>query len=611
MIGLLLICVPHEILWANPFADAFKKAFQPKAVQPAAGTNAKQPQSSISGTVIKDSNITSKPSVWSTKVGQLRKGTKVDILAKQKNWFLVRVNMNGSHLKAWIASSHVDVDDTPIQPQSTVTGSVKKGSNIRSGPGTDNAKVGFLPKGTKVKITGKKGKWYSEEMMEKGDLEGVDKFYTEKEAEIRKSNPDDLLENIGFLRWLERGTLSLDQGDFQDSEKNFSFAERLLDNRKNQSKTKDFFTKILGGAGEVAIGQSVLSDYPGEGYERVLMLNYKSIAYMLQGERKAYNVARRAIDWQNMEKKAFEEKLREAEKDLSKQRKEQSKEENREASPLVNSRVTQDYARMNVKASTVPSAYVNPFGYYVAGMIQEYESYDDWSLRDNARISYSKALELNPGSKVLKKAVKDMKKSNAPQGARLVHVVVADGFVPEKKMLTYNIASGGRNIPIKLTLYESDPTLVHRIEVQTAGGKRLARLSPVADIEAICLRHQKDMEAFRQLKVALAVASSVVIQGVAENLGPIGQALAGLREKNAAPDMRSWMSLPATIQAARLRLKKGVSKLKIVSYNKKGKKLASRTVKISRNSHDFVYTRSLDKQMYAYSSKELWMIAGR
>jgi len=448
-------------------------------------------------------------------------------------------------------------------------------------------------------------------LMEKGDLEGVDKFYTEKEAEIRKSNPDDLLENIGFLRWLERGTLSLDQGDFQDSEKNFSFAERLLDNRKNQSKTKDFFTKILGGAGEVAIGQSVLSDYPGEGYERVLMLNYKSIAYMLQGERKAYNVARRAIDWQNMEKKAFEEKLREAEKDLSKQRKEQSKEENREASPLVNSRVTQDYARMNVKASTVPSAYVNPFGYYVAGMIQEYESYDDWSLRDNARISYSKALELNPGSKVLKKAVKDMKKSNAPQGARLVHVVVADGFVPEKKMLTYNIPAGGINVTIKRTLFESDYTSVHGIKDQTAGGKRLARLSPVADIEAICLRHQKDMEAFRQLKVALAVASSVVIQGVAENLGPIGQALAGLREKNAAPDMRSWMSLPATIQAARLRLKKGVSKLKIVSYNKKGKKLASRTVKISRNSHDFVYTRSLDKQMYAYSSKELWMIAGR
>ena len=266
---------------------------------------------------------------------------------------------------------------------------------------------------------------------------------------------------------------------------------------------------------------------------------------------------------------------------------------------------------MEAKATTVPSAYVNPFGFYVAGMIQEFESYNDRSLRDNARISYKKALELNPNSKVLKQAVKDLKKPQAPSGTRLVHVVVADGFVPEKKVLTYNVQSGSYVIPLKMPIYEPVKSRVHRIEVRNTSGKRLATLSPVADVEAICLRQQLDLQPLLTMRAMSSFAVTAATEAVAQQSQGIGglllKGISSLRKKTSAPDTRSWMSLPATMQAARLHLRKGIKKLKIVTYAKNGKKLSSKTVRIAPNTHNFIYARSIDSMLYTRDTEKLWL----
>ena len=46
----------------------------------------------------------------------------------------------------------------------------------------------------------------------------------------------------------------------------------------------------------------------------MLNLNYLSIAFLLQGNRKAYNVARRSIDQQSLEKEAFQYRIDAAKK---------------------------------------------------------------------------------------------------------------------------------------------------------------------------------------------------------------------------------------------------------------------------------------------------------
>ncbi|MCP4288352.1 MAG: SH3 domain-containing protein [Gammaproteobacteria bacterium] len=601
---LIFVLLPQGVVQAQSFFDqlnSFGKALSGQQQQNGnsspSPTKKEAPPPNPTGTLKKGSNVRSGPGTSHGKLGMAGTGSHVEILGEQGNWYQVETNINGKNTAGWIYKPLVVLN----------TGHSGKIANSASG----STQPQVRSDGSVISYAGySKAFQPVKQMMEKGDLNGVAHFYDEREKEIRAKLQDSekLIDGIGLLRWLERGTLSIDQGQLENSVSSFDNAETVLKGRQNESKLTSWFKSAAQFSAETALGNEELQAYPGEGYERVLMLNYKSIAYLLQGERKAYNVTRRAIDWQNMEKKAFEKKLREAKDDLTKKNQERSQKGDESD---LSGRVSQDYAALDAKAKTVPSAYVNPFGYYVAGMIQEYESYDDWSLRDNARISYNKALALNPKSKTLKKAAREMKKRNAPAGTRLVHIVVADGFVPEKKMISYAINAGQQSVPIKLPIYEPVKTRVHRIEVQTSGGKRLATLSPIADIEALCLRHQKDSEPFRQLRVTLAVASSVVTKGVLSNLGFVGQAISEQKDQMAAPDMRSWMSLPSTIQAARLHLRRGVSKLKIVSYDRRGRRLASKTVNINKRSHDFVYARSINRMIYADASREMWMLAGK
>jgi len=327
---------------------------------------------------------------------------------------------------------------------------------------------------------------------------------------------------------------------------------------------------------------------------------------LVQGERKAYNVARRSIDWQNIEKKAFDVRMSKVTEQQGEQQTGHST--NGETSSSAQSGIAGVFDALNTKAKDVPSAYVNPFGFYVTGMIQEYESYQDRSLRDNARISYKKALALNPSSQTLKQAVKDLKKKRAPSGKRLLHVVVADGFVPEKKVLSYEFQTGDIKFPLKITIYQPIMSQVGRIEIQTSRGKRLARLSPVADVEALCIRHQKDTEVFRNLRVALAFSSTVAEKIIlTKTLGIFGKLISDVHDTLREPDTRSWMTLPATIQAARIHLSNKINKVKLVTYSRKGKKMASQVLKLTPNKPGFIYARSIDKTLYAHVSKPLWV----
>lgn len=554
-----------------------------KSVQPKSAQEAKAQPERIqlpTGFVTKTTNVRSGPGTQNAKVGQLTQGTSIRILNTQGNWLQMEADTSLGLISGWVYKPLISMTNASVGAQ-TIPQNQDKRQNVYY--------AGYSKEFQKVK------QW-----MASGNLKDVDKFYTAREAEILKKNQTkwQSIEEIGLLRWMERGTLYLDEGNLDKSIKSFNNAEEILNVRQKDSIASDFLTSITAFAAETATGNEEFQEYPGEGYEKVLMLNYKSIAFLINGKRQAYNVARRAIDWQNLEKTLFQEKIEAAKKE--------SKEQN--SGGDSDDEWMNSYKALDKIATRVPSAFVNPFGYYVTGMIQEYESRDDRSLKDNARIAYKKALELNPESKVLKQAVKDMKSRKSPGNRRLLHIVVADGFAPEKKMLVYNYSAGNGVIPVKLPIYEPVPSKVARIEVQTTGGKRLARLSPVADIEAICLRHQKDSEAFRSLRVGLSIARAVGVNQAASNLSVFGNMLSSAANDLAAPDMRSWMSLPASLQAARLYISKNTKKLKIVSFDAKGRRLASKTVTINTPSDAFIYARSIDKQMYAHGSDTMWTV---
>jgi hypothetical protein len=257
---------------------------------------------------------------------------------------------------------------------------------------------------------------------------------------------------------------------------------------------------------------------------------------------------------------------------------------------------------------------VNPFGFYVAGVVQELDSYEDSSLRDNARISYKKALELNPKSSVIKEAVKAMK-SPPDRNRRLVNVIIADGFAPEKRLLKFDLRLGASlPTPVELPIYEPVPNRVHRVEIQTTTGKRWARASEVADIAALALRFQKDSGPIHQVRMMTTVVRNVIegraLNNMEQQAGVFGSVFGEFkkaRDEMAHPDMRSWSTLPSRLLAARFRVPKSVSRIKVVAYDAKGRKLSSQVVPLDKDSHNVVYVRTLDNTIYASTSKTMWV----
>jgi hypothetical protein len=407
-----------------------------------------------------------------------------------------------------------------------------------------------------------------------------------------------------FLNSVEAGILAINANKMSAAIKNFAAAEHYLKLLSDRTVVEGSATTFGSEALSFITGIGDFTEYGGEPYERILMLNYKSIAYLLNGERKAYNVTRRAIDWQNIEKKEFDRNIKDVKKETRKQ--EAKVEKKTQVGNNIFTTISNQYKASRSKAMTVSSAYVNPFGFYMAGIVQEFDSYEDASLRDNARISYGKALKLNPSSKVIKKAVKATKKS-PPRKKRLIQIVAADGFAPEKKTLTFNFNMNGP-VPIKIPIFEPVKSTVAHIKVKS-GKTTLATLSTVADIEAIILRHQLDSLPYEHAKVYFAITRNIMENEFYNRMGGIGGFLKSYRESIAIPDMRAWMSLPKTLSAARFYASKKLKSVKVISYDKKWRVLAKKTVQLKKKAHNFIYVRSIEKNLYTNVAKKLWVKA--
>lgn len=570
-------CRPEQLA-RNLSANNWSQGYVPgSALQPAYQQPVTQQVNHRQGVIVgaKGANVRSGPGTQYAPIGTIANGAIVGIMGQQGKWYQVDANINGILKQGWVYS-------TLLQERGN--------THYTANPSAGNSQSNIVHMG------------YSKDfLVAKQQLIAGQGMSLSQQIAVSGATEDDFWkQDDEFLRALEYGTITLDLNNTSAAVENLSSAERILEERESSSIVGEFLQNSGGWLGEI-FGQGALAPYEGEGYEKVLMLNYLSIAYLLDGNRKAYNVARRSIDIQNIERKKFEIRKAKAEEKLREQE---------SSSSIAGSGMDAVFNSFNSRVKAVDSAYVNPFGFYVTGMIQEYESYQERSLRDNARISYEKALELNPDSKVLQQAVKDMKKSVAPSGKQLLHVVAADGFVPEKKVFLNQFHYGGINIPLKLPIYEPGESKVSRIEVQTTGGKRLARLSPVADVEALCIRHQKDMEVFRNLRVALAFSSTVVEKSFLKQLGPLGNWVGDYHDNFKEPDTRSWMTLPATIQAARMYLPRNIHKVRLISYGHSGKVLARQTIALQQGKPNFIYARSIDSVLNAHAANDMWLQAG-
>jgi len=417
-----------------------------------------------------------------------------------------------------------------------------------------------------------------------------------------------------LLHYTQHASLLVDTG--KPAKDALVKARKIIEKTNNQGAITGggFFSNIrkLGGA---VTGKKDLAPYEMLGYEKVLMLNYQAIDYLLDGKDEAFNVSKLAISWQAEEREKFKielaKRIKEAEESAA------SEESggasfSKEKAKIVDA-LKKDYAKYHKYAEAAESAFVNPMGSYLSAVVMEFDAHQDNSSFDDAKREYIKAAELNGKSKVIKSAVNDFTKWDKKNGQvdktkRLLHVIVSDGFMPEKKVSTRKLATPLGILNFQLPVMEPVGSRVNKIALVSSSGKTLSRFSVVADTEAMAMRHQKDSEDQQTVSAAITVIRSAIVQNTADQLaGGLGQfAGAALEDKVVSPDTRSWTNLPAKMYAARYMPPKNTKFVYVVSYDENGRQLAKKKLQLN-NKHNFAYVRSANKVMNVRTSKLLWV----
>jgi len=455
-----------------------------------------------------------------------------------------------------------------------------------------------------------------------GQYEELVQQLNARDAQLKEKHKydDSFAQDMGILNLFENTSLYLQTGNVERSLEYSRFAEELIEHRDNEAYFFAGLRKVGTTFGALTGGEEY-GAYDPVGYEKVLLLNIEAMNYLLKGDDRAFNVALKSTDWQEEEREKFIENLKEVSNSSPSSSK---KPTDKARKKKVYERLAEEFAKYDKKALQVPSAFVNPFGDYLAGVVKEFKSVELKSMTSNAYIHYNKALKLNPGSKVLKLSAKDMKKKRSAEN--LIQLVAFDGFVPEKKILSFDIEFKGCQIPIHIEapIYDPVPSKVHKIVVSTTSGKNLATFRQLADIEALALRHQKDMLPAIQALIAIAAVRDAAIATTKESVSKsiskqfrqtrkiadslnnlLGNLVSGF-EASLEPDTSSWMSLPSRILAARFHPGKNIKKIRITSYDVKGKKLARQTITLDKGGRHFVFVRSLDNRLQVIPGKKIW-----
>lgn len=418
---------------------------------------------------------------------------------------------------------------------------------------------------------------------------------------------DKLLDTSSELALLERALLSLNAGNPQRARYYFDIAEE----KQAQTESGGILSGIsgLGKTGAAAVtGAEELSNYDLRGYEKVMLLNYKALTYLMTGDNeKAYNVARRAIDLQQEEHEKFEKELA-ALKAKGDEAAQSQTEVTKEIGKVKNEVLAIANKTMSVadqkKAKMVKSAYVNPFGDYMDALILEMDAAGQPGADlGSAKTAYKKALTNNPACGAARDGVNTVEKG-IPAGKKVVQVILADGFSPIREEKTSKFKVAGYEGAINYADLESIPSKFKSAKVTVGGVTK--NMSSLTKMESLIYRDELDRMPWRQAMffgaVARHIAAGIASKATQEKGGAFlgqltGKVLSTGLSAMQHPDTRSWMTLPNEILVSRLVVPANQHSLTITTYSKNGGRLASKTVSLPGTESMVVYASSYDKYL--------------
>ena len=452
----------------------------------------------------------------------------------------------------------------------------------------------------------------AEEAMLRGDLAGAEAVYG---PDLPKEGGAALLAN-----W-EMGSFYQVASKWDESRSRLDRADalsRAIENRPVVSMTQAAQT-----AGSLLTNDNVI-EFTGDGYERVMSRTLNALNYLRAGDLDGARVEiRKADEYQQLELRRHEDELAEARKGASDA--DWTAAGEAQKSPEMAARL----AGMDTFTAGVKSSFLNPFTYFLSGLVYELLGEDD-----NAGIDYRRALELSPRSLALQSAVFSVAlragdeerlrafreafdpavtkgSRRAGKGEGEVVVLFQAGLVPRKAEIKFPIP-----IPRAGVAWVAFPCYVdldrYHGELEVLAGGARAWSEPVADIGTLAVKALKEKWLPITLRQIARVAAKQVAQRQAEiqarksggdgaeTVASVLGFLYSALSENA--DLRAWYSLPAQIQAARLVLPVGPQEISLEWVRADGSRVpATVRVEVAAGRRSLVSVRSFGRDLTAWS----------
>lgn len=252
-------------------------------------------------------------------------------------------------------------------------------------------------------------------------------------------------------------------------------------------------------------------------------------------------------------------------------------------------------------------------GHFLSAVVYELDGKPDDAYIDYARME-AKGVGTALASHALIRLARDLgrndelerwtEKYGADDGAAAdsasVIVIAGVGEGPYKQEITLPIPTSDGLLQWSVPTYERRPQCVGDLEFSVAGGDRSVRTIVIEDVGAVAKENLEDRILLLSAKSAVrALLKRELTEQLEENVGILGR-IAGdiFTFVTERADLRSWLTLPDTWQAARAFVPPGEHRLRLEARG--GESVDLGTFELAPRETVFVMARTIGTRVHAY-----------
>ena len=345
----------------------------------------------------------------------------------------------------------------------------------------------------------------------------------------------------------ERARVAQLAGDHEASVQDF---RRVISIYDDQDMDAIFRLTGLGRGGAALLTNDNALPYAGEDYERIMTHGLQALNYWALGNLEAASVEFRRVT---------------LEQQVAAQRRDRQIQRARERAD--DEQVDLDsnshwLANLNAAAGEVRSSIQNAWFYYLAGVFRE--GVGDYN---NAIVDYRKALEIHPRMPLLREDIARVEEKQAGRhrgDSGLVVIAYEQGLVPPRREVSLPIPTVQGYVAVALPTYDPHDRVVPQ-PMRVRSQNSTVEAEVLADISGMTARALSEQAPAMLLRQTLRAMTKYQAQKRANEefglFGAFATQIYNLVSEQA--DLRSWLTLPANAQVARLELAPGEQTLEL------------------------------------------------